>query len=55
MLVVDDDPAVRMMLETILKDAGYQEVVTAESAIQALKYLGMEDPASASASLVLLC
>jgi response regulator RpfG family c-di-GMP phosphodiesterase len=54
MLVVDDDPAVRMMLETILKDVGYQEVVTAESAIQAFKYLGMEDPASASVSLELV-
>ena len=49
-LVVDDDPAVRLMLETILKDAGYLEVVTAESAIQAFKHLGMEDSASASVS-----
>ena len=54
MLVVDDDPAVRLMLETILEDAGYGEVVTAESAIQAFKYLGMANSASAPVSTELI-
>jgi signal transduction histidine kinase len=56
MLVVDDDPAVRLMLETILRDSGYSEVVTAESAIQAFRHLGMEDSDTApvSAELILM-
>lgn len=53
-LVVDDDPAVRLMLETILKDAGYAEVTSAESAFQAFNHLGMDDSISASVSADLI-
>jgi signal transduction histidine kinase len=42
-LVVDDQPGIRLMLETILKDAGYTNVQTAESATEAFDLLGVDD------------
>ena len=43
-LVVDDDPGVRLTLQTILVDAGYREVPTADSALAAFACLGMDSP-----------
>ena len=43
-LVVDDLPDFRQMMQAILQEAGYNEVVTAESAQEAFTILGLEDP-----------
>ncbi|MDA1218605.1 MAG: hybrid sensor histidine kinase/response regulator [Chloroflexi bacterium] len=45
-LVVDDQFGIRLMLETILSDAGYPDVTSVESAQQAFDFLGMDDPSS---------
>jgi signal transduction histidine kinase len=42
-LVVDDFQGARLMLEAVLKSAGYSDVVLAESAQQAFDQLGMQD------------
>jgi len=43
-LIVDDLPSNRLLLTTILEDAGYTDLLTAESASEAFKYLGIDDP-----------
>ena len=43
-LVVDDQPGIRLMLETILSDAGYTDMTSVESAQQAFEQLHMDDP-----------
>ena len=55
-LVVDDQPSIRLMLETILKDAGYTNVLTAGSAGEAFNLLGMDESSSpvAGVDLVLM-
>lgn len=45
-LVVDDESSIRLMLETILKDAGYNNVLTAGSARDAFSLLGVDDSSS---------
>ncbi len=45
-LLVDDQPGVRLMLETMLRDAGYNDVVSVESAQQAFDHLHMFDGAA---------
>jgi signal transduction histidine kinase len=42
-LVVDDDPAMRRMLLTVLEEAGYSDVSIADSATTAFSYLGMDN------------
>jgi len=42
-LIVDDSPHVRLVLEAYLKGAGYTELLTAASAYEAFQYLGMDD------------
>lgn len=43
-LLVDDQPGIRLMLSTILNDAGYLNVIPVESAEQAFAELHMDDP-----------
>lgn len=43
-LIVDDEPSVRLMLQTILEDAGYGDVAVAESAQAAFSRLGVGEP-----------
>ncbi|MCH8897326.1 MAG: hybrid sensor histidine kinase/response regulator [Chloroflexi bacterium] len=45
-LLVDDQPGVRLMLETMLRDAGYNDVVSVESAQQVFDHLHMSDGAA---------
>ena len=42
-LIVDDSPHVRLVLEAYLKGAGYTELLTAASAQEAFQHLGMDD------------
>jgi DNA-binding response OmpR family regulator len=42
-LIVDDQPGIRLMLETILKEVGYTSVLTAASATEAFNLLGVDD------------
>jgi signal transduction histidine kinase len=53
-LVVDDQPGIRLMLETILKDAGYTNVQTAESAAEAFDLLGVDDAFSPATGIDLI-
>lgn len=41
-LIVDDSPDDRELLKAILLSAGYEDIVTADSAITAFEYLGVE-------------
>lgn len=50
-LIVDDLPGPRLLLETTLNDAGYSQVVTVESARDAFLRLGMDDPTSPAADV----
>ncbi len=50
-LVVDDLPGARLLLETTLHDAGYSEVDTVESAKDAFLRLGIDDPTSPAADV----
>ena len=50
-MVVDDLPGIRLLLETTLHDGGYPEVVTVESAKDAFLRLGMDDPAGPAADV----
>ncbi len=43
-LVVDDLPDFRQLMQAILQDAGYKDIVTAESAQEAFTILGLDDP-----------
>lgn len=42
-LIVDDSAFSRTLIKELLNNAGYYEVITAESAIEALRYLGIND------------
>ena len=55
-LVVDDDPSVRMMLEAVLEDEGQVGIRGAESAMDAFEQLGMNgsDDADVEVDLVLM-
>ena len=44
-LVVDDLPDYRRMMQAVLEDAGYSDVITAGSTQEAFTILGMADPA----------
>ena len=43
-LIVDDSADARLLLESFLKKAGYGDIVLAESADKALKYLNTGGP-----------
>jgi diguanylate cyclase (GGDEF)-like protein len=45
-LIVDDSPDERVLIKSILKSAGYSELLSAESSLDAFKQLGMENKAS---------
>jgi signal transduction histidine kinase len=53
-LLVDDQPGVRLLLQTILKDSGYADVIAAESARQAFIHLGVDQPSPLAASIDLI-
>ncbi len=53
-LIVDDYDGFRNMLATTLRAAGYSEVLTAESAVDAFHKLGMDDPASSGSPVDLI-
>lgn len=53
-LVVDDFQGARLMLEAVLKSAGYIDVVSAESAQQAFDHLGMQSPGGNSSGVDLI-
>ncbi len=53
-LVVDDSPDSQLLITSILKYAGYTELLTASSALEAFKYLGMDNPASVSTDIDLI-
>ena len=43
-LIVDDSPEVRSILQMILESEGYQPLLIAESAHKAFQYLGLDNP-----------
>lgn len=45
-LIVDDSPDERVLIKSILKNAGYSQLLTAESSLDAFRQLGMENKAS---------
>ena len=54
-LIVDDSADIRSLFRTLLAEEVYSdEVLTAASAIDAFKYLGMADPAGAASSVDLI-
>ena len=50
-LVVDDLPGARLLMETTLNSGGYSEVVTLESAQDAFQRLGLDDPTGPAADV----
>lgn len=53
-LIVDDSPEVRGMLQMILETAGYQDILLAESAREAFHHLGMGSPGTHTANVELV-
>lgn len=55
-LIVDDSADSRVLIQTILHNKGYKEVITAQSAGEAFHYLGIDDCANtvARADLILM-
>lgn len=53
-LIVDDSLEERLLLQTILKGAGYEEIITAESAEEAFCHLGMHQSSNAPSSIDLI-
>lgn len=53
-LIVDDSDDNIQLLQSILKTGGYTDLVTAKSAIEAFKHLGMDNPASVSTEFDLI-
>lgn len=53
-LIVDDSPDSQLLITSILKYAGYTELLTANSALEAFKQLGMDNPATISTDIDLI-
>jgi CheY-like chemotaxis protein len=53
-LIVDDQPSIQLLLETILKDAGCANVLTAGSAHEAFDLLGVNNSSSSLAGVDLV-
>ena len=53
-LLVDDQPGIRLMLETLLNDAGYADVTSLGSAQQAFDLLGIYGPSSEAVEIDLI-
>lgn len=55
-LIVDDNPVNLIIIEKILKSEGYHDCVTANSAFELFRHLGMEsdEPGEVSADLILM-
>src|SRR5206468_8560523 len=53
-LVIDDSPDVRELIQTILTTKGRTEVLTADSAREAFRHLGIEDHESGDAAIDLI-
>src|SRR5436309_6981541 len=53
-LVIDDSPDIRELIQTILTTKGRTEVLTADSARQAFRHLGIEDHESGDAAIDLI-
>jgi signal transduction histidine kinase len=53
-LLVDDQPGIRLMLKTLLNDAGYADVTAVESAQQAFDLLGICGPSSVAMQIDLI-
>lgn len=53
-LIVDDSPDTRQLLKALLEGAGYKDLLLAESARDAFKQLGKDDPARGGAGIDLV-
>jgi diguanylate cyclase (GGDEF)-like protein len=53
-LIVDDSSDSQLLIKSILKGAGYTELLTAESALDAFKQLGMDNPAKVATDIDLI-
>ena len=53
-LIVDDFPGVRFTLEATLQEAGYQDLLLAESAQEAFQKLGMDTPQARTSDIDLI-
>ncbi len=53
-LIVDDSPDSQLLIKAFLKPAGYTELLTAESACDAFKQLGMNNPSSVATEIDLI-
>ena len=53
-LVIDDSPDIRELIQTILTTKGRTEVLTADSAREAFRHLGIEDHESGDAAIDLI-
>jgi diguanylate cyclase (GGDEF)-like protein len=53
-LIVDDSPDNRLPLKSLLRKAGYTDLLTAESAREAFRILGMDGPAASAVDVILM-
>ncbi|MER3446092.1 MAG: diguanylate cyclase response regulator [Candidatus Dadabacteria bacterium] len=53
-LIVDDSPDSQLLIKSILNYAGYKDLLTANSALEAFRQLGMDNLASASTDIDLI-